>query len=91
MDVDCSDKVFMVTGANRGIGKSIAAEIARKGKNQEMPYIILIFIVQISEFWPMCKKLMVRSRDGKLCLVQQQLNPNYIKNKLSVLLLRNFK
>jgi len=31
MDVDCKDRHFMITGANSGIGKCIATEIAKRG------------------------------------------------------------
>jgi len=31
LDVDCKDQRFMITGANSGIGKCIATEIARRG------------------------------------------------------------
>lgn len=31
MDVDCSGKSFMITGANSGIGKCIAMDIAKRG------------------------------------------------------------
>ena len=31
LDVDCSGKAFMITGANSGIGKCIAMDIAKRG------------------------------------------------------------
>ena len=40
LDVDCGGKIFMVTGANSGIGKQAVKEVAkRKGKSSAVDFM----------------------------------------------------